>query len=106
MSDTIRNPLTSRRTFVKASVAGLAFSAARYRALGGVPPSDRIRVGFVGVGGMGTGRLEQFMKHDDVVAAAVCDVDRTHVDDRGMDVRAREVEPESMPSWEQAQRHG
>jgi predicted dehydrogenase len=80
MSDTIRNPLTSRRTFVKASVAGLAFSAARSRALGGVPPSDRIRVGFVGVGGMGTGRLEQFMKHDDVIAAAVCDVDRTHVD--------------------------
>lgn len=56
------------------------FSAAAWKALGGVPPSDRIRVGFIGVGGMGTGRLRDFMKHPDVVAAAVCDVDQTHAD--------------------------
>jgi len=62
----------TRRTFVQGA-AGLPL-------LAGPPPSDQIRVGFIGVGGMGTGRLTQFMKHPDVVAAAVCDVDSTHAD--------------------------
>ncbi len=60
------------------TAAGL--SAAAYRRLSAAtPPSDKIRVGFIGLGGMGTGRLTQFMKHDDVVAAAVCDLDKTHL---------------------------
>jgi predicted dehydrogenase len=29
---------------------------------------------------MGTNRLNEFMTHDDVIAAAVCDVDKTHVE--------------------------
>ncbi|MBI5085764.1 MAG: Gfo/Idh/MocA family oxidoreductase [Acidobacteria bacterium] len=47
--------------------------------MAGTAPSDRIRVGFIGLGGMGTGRLNGFMKHPDVVAAAVCDLDSTHL---------------------------
>jgi predicted dehydrogenase len=55
-------------------------------------PSDRIRVGFVGTGGMGMNRLRGFLKHADVDAVAVCDLDPQHVDkaveqvrkDRGM----------------------
>jgi predicted dehydrogenase len=66
---------TTRREFLTTTL-----SAAACQALGGVPPSDRIRVGFIGVGGMGTGRLREFMKHADVVAAAVCDVDRSHAE--------------------------
>jgi predicted dehydrogenase len=60
----------TRRTFVQGA-AGVPLLA--------TPPSDKIRVGFIGLGGMGTGRLEQFMKHPDVAAVAVCDVDRSHV---------------------------
>ncbi|HXK06557.1 MAG TPA: Gfo/Idh/MocA family oxidoreductase [Verrucomicrobiae bacterium] len=62
--------LTSRRTFVQMAAAGLAMAA----------PSDRIRVGFIGLGGQGTSRLNEFLRHPDVDAAAVCDVDAAHVD--------------------------
>jgi predicted dehydrogenase len=66
------NPLTStRRTFVQMAAAGLAAAA---------PASDRIQVGFIGLGGQGTSRLNEFLKHPDVTAAAVCDVDASHVD--------------------------
>jgi predicted dehydrogenase len=68
---------TTRRTFVQMSAAGLGI-AASLRAQTTAPPSDRIRVGFIGLGGMGTGRLRGFMQHPDVVATAVCDVDQTH----------------------------
>jgi predicted dehydrogenase len=62
---------TTRRTFLASAAAVSLASAA---------PSDRIRVGFIGLGSQGTGRLNEFMKHDDVVAAAICDVDSTHLD--------------------------
>ncbi len=54
--------------------------AASYSALAASPPSDRIRVGFIGLGGQGTGRLREFMKHEDVEVAAVCDLDKTHLE--------------------------
>jgi predicted dehydrogenase len=55
-------------------------TAAGYRALANTPPSDRIRVGFIGLGGQGTGRLREFMKHEDVTASVVCDLDRTRLE--------------------------
>jgi predicted dehydrogenase len=70
---------SSRRDFVRAAAA-LGLAASHYRAMAGVAPSDRIRVGFIGLGGQGTGRLREFMRHADVTAAAVCDLDRTHLD--------------------------
>ena len=36
-------------------------------------------LGFIGVGRQGTSRLKEFMRHPDVVAAAVCDLDENHV---------------------------
>ncbi len=66
----------SRRSVLKT----LGLTAAQYRSLAGPAPSDRIRVGFVGLGGMGTGRLNGFLKHDDVTAVALCDLDQTHLD--------------------------
>jgi predicted dehydrogenase len=71
---------TNRRTFVKAAVAGLGLSTVRFPASAAVPPSDRIRMGFIGLGGQGTGRLNQFMKHPDVDAVAVCDLDKNHLE--------------------------
>jgi predicted dehydrogenase len=61
------------------AAAGLSL-AAPSRGRAGAPPSDRIQVGFIGLGGQGTGRLNQFMKQPDVDAVAVCDVDQTHLD--------------------------
>jgi len=74
-------PDPSRRDFLLTTTAGVALTAAQLRAQAGTaPPSDRIRVGFIGLNGMGTGRLRDFMKHPDVIAAAVCDLDKNHLD--------------------------
>jgi predicted dehydrogenase len=71
----------SRRDFLKSVGAGLAMglTASNYRALAGVGPNERTQMGFIGLGGQGTGRLEEFMQHDDVDVAALCDVDEDHL---------------------------
>jgi predicted dehydrogenase len=75
------NQDTTRRTFLNSAAAGLAVTASQYRSLAATTaPSDRIRTGFIGLNGMGTGRLNGFMKHADVIAAAVCDLDQRHLD--------------------------
>lgn len=84
-----KHPNHLRRDFLKqaGSTAVLPFTAASQRALGGVSPNERINVGFIGVGGMGSGRLSQFMEHPDVNVAALCDVDQTHLDRAVEEVR-------------------
>jgi predicted dehydrogenase len=69
----------SRRAFIGSTAAGLALSAFR-PAFAQSAPSDQVAMGFIGVGGMGTARLREFMQHPDVRVAAVCDVDRRHAD--------------------------
>jgi len=66
----------SRRVFIGAAMAGMGLRAVAAQ----TAPSDKIRVGFIGLGGMGTGRLRDFMKHSDMDVAALCDLDTTHVD--------------------------
>ena len=41
---------------------------------GAVPPSEKIVMGFIGVGSMGGGHLRTFLGYDDVQAVAVCDL--------------------------------
>jgi len=43
-----------------------------------VAPSNRITMGFIGVGGMGTGNLKGFLEKSDAQVVAVCDVDTDH----------------------------
>ena len=62
---------STRRTFLLGGAAALA------RPLAGA--ADRINMGFIGVGGMGTGRLRQFLEQPDVNVAAVCDLDDDHL---------------------------
>ena len=71
----------TRRTFLETTAAGLTLATlgTRVRAQQ-APPSDRIRLGMIGVGNMGSDRLRQFLQHPDVQIAGICDVDRTHVD--------------------------
>jgi predicted dehydrogenase len=47
---------------------------------GRIPPSDKIILGSIGVGGMGTGHVRSFIGYDDVQLAAVCDVRKEHRD--------------------------
>jgi predicted dehydrogenase len=41
---------------------------------GAIPPSEKIVMGFIGVGSMGGGHLRTFLSYDDVRAVAVCDL--------------------------------
>ena len=82
-------PIT-RRSFVSSAAAGVAgglvaapahagtgaaaqaqTAASRNAILGA---NDRVRVGFIGVGGMGRSHLNNFQQHDDVQAVTVCDL--------------------------------
>ncbi len=36
-------------------------------------------MGFIGLGGMGTGRLKGFLRHEDVNVVALCDLDESHL---------------------------
>ena len=69
----------TRRTFLKgvaAATGGPAIIPASALGAGGRPaPSNRITMGFVGVGGQGTGDMGGFMGFPEVQAVAVCDVD-------------------------------
>ena len=73
----------TRRSFVSSAAAGvtgglvvgtpaLAQSATSRQSVSGA--NDRIRVGFIGVGGMGRSHLNNFQQHDDVQVVTVCDV--------------------------------
>jgi predicted dehydrogenase len=47
---------------------------------GNVAPSNRIAVGCIGMGGMGTGDMRAFLGKEEVQVVAVCDVDKSHRD--------------------------
>jgi predicted dehydrogenase len=75
----------TRRGFLKGAAAAGAAAAfplvVRSSALGlegAVPPSERITLGAVGLGGQGTGDLNGFLGFREVQAVAVCDVIRGH----------------------------
>ncbi len=66
--------LTPRREFIKTVVAGLSFPyVVPASVLGANAPSNRITLGCIGVGGMGTNNMMGFMTHADAQVVAVCD---------------------------------
>ena len=73
---------TTRRSFLKkAGVAAAAPWVIPASSLGGEgrpAPSNRIAMGFVGVGARGFGVMRGFMHYPEVQNVAVCDVDRRH----------------------------
>lgn len=71
---------TSRRTFIGQAAAAIAApTIIPSSVLGKNAPSNRITMGFVGLGNRGIGVMESFLKYDDVQGIAVCDVDKHHV---------------------------
>jgi predicted dehydrogenase len=77
----------SRRTFIQKATAisagALVFPhilpASALGKAGAVAPSDRVILGCIGMGGMGTGNMRSFLGLDDVHVVAVCDVDANHL---------------------------
>ena len=72
----------TRRGFLKAAAAAAAapyiVPASALGADGRPAPSERITMGFVGVGGQGSGDMGGFLGFREVQALAVCDVDYRH----------------------------
>jgi len=68
----------TRRDFLKAAVAAPCLLS--WPARGAVAPSARLTMGCIGLGGMGTVDLRNFLTHADVHVLAVCDVDANHRD--------------------------
>lgn len=75
IGDTVGKLKMTRREILALAGTAPAFLNSAY-----AQPSERINVGFIGVGGMGTSRLQGFLKHADVNPVAVCDLDSTRVD--------------------------
>jgi predicted dehydrogenase len=97
-------PKQNRRDFIAKStltVSGIsmglnAYSSAETNKTAGI--SDKIRMGFIGIGNRGSQLLELFMQNKDVEIAALCDVyepyllrDRKKVDPRYLADRAGQV---------------
>ena len=45
-----------------------------------IAPGNRICVGFIGLGDMGTQNLNSFLSKEEVQVVALCDVDRNYLD--------------------------
>ena len=43
-----------------------------------IAPSDKIRLGCIGMGGQGHWNMEAFLREKDVVVVALCDVNKKH----------------------------
>jgi len=87
----------SRRQFVKglglaAGIAGFPtiIPASALGKAGRPAPSDRIVMGFIGLGSMGTGNLHGFISKPEVQVVAVCDVNREGTNYAGNSPMGRE----------------
>ncbi|MHC4880926.1 MAG: Gfo/Idh/MocA family protein [Planctomycetota bacterium] len=70
--------MQQRRKFLKqAGTASLALAASP--AVTQAAAADRIRVGVIGPGGMGMNHVRNLVRRDDVEIVALCDVDRTRL---------------------------
>lgn len=75
-SNKISNQLT-RRTFLKSTTASVAIPYLLPSSVFGAnAPSNRITMGCIGVGGMGTNNMMGFLNNDDVQMLAVCDPEK------------------------------
>ncbi len=73
----------TRRAFLAGAAAAVAapqvITSGALGAGGRPPASDRVTIGFIGLGGQGVGRnLRGFLSQPDCQAVAACDVDRNH----------------------------
>ena len=77
----------NRREFIKKS-AGAVASLAVFPYLvpskvlgrnGTISPSDKIRIGCIGLGWQGPGNMDNFLSEQDALIVAVCDIDKNHL---------------------------
>src|SRR5690349_24829713 len=78
-----RTPKISRRRFLAATGTALSLPtfvpASALGLNGSTPPSQRIAMGMVGCGNMGSGNTQSFLALKDCQVVAACDVDNRHL---------------------------
>ena len=94
----------SRRAFLKSGfAAGMVpvFNLLPASVFGANAPSNRIVMGMIGVGGMGTGNMNSFLGLGDVVVKAVCDVNTAKMDSakRRVDGRYKNKDCETIKDF-------
>jgi predicted dehydrogenase len=72
--------MLSRRSFLQAACAASVAPAVLTRPARAAAPSDRLVLGFIGLGVMARGHLDAFLGRTDVEVAALCDVVRERRD--------------------------
>ena len=73
----------SRRRFLEVGVGGAALAGVAARgapAIGEERPAEKVRVGFIGVGGRGTTHLKKMLELENVDVNAICDIDLTNLE--------------------------
>jgi myo-inositol 2-dehydrogenase/D-chiro-inositol 1-dehydrogenase len=73
----------SRRRFLEVGVGGAALAGVAARgapAFGEERPAEKVRVGFIGVGGRGTTHLKKMLELENVDVNAICDIDLTNLE--------------------------
>lgn len=81
-----QSPLSNRRPFSRRSfLAATAAAIPAYSASRVLGANERVRVGFIGVGGRGRGSVNWFKEVSHVEVAGLCDVDQDMVDRVGRD---------------------
>jgi len=70
----------NRRSFARTSVSSMLVLAATGKASAHAAASERLRVGFIGVGNRGGQVLSAFLEQADVEVVAICDVYQPHLE--------------------------
>jgi len=86
----------TRRSFLKTGAAIAAPTIIPAGALGlgeSVAPSERITVGFIGLGGQGRANMHAFMRNQDAQVVALCEVDQANLERAVADVKNRLGDP-------------
>ncbi|NLF72053.1 MAG: Gfo/Idh/MocA family oxidoreductase [Candidatus Anammoximicrobium sp.] len=88
-----REPVWTRRSFLKTAAAvAAAPTIIPARALGlgeSVAPSERIAIGFLGLGGQGRANMHAFIRNQDAQVVALCEVDQDNLKRAVSDVKNR-----------------
>src|SRR5690606_26006460 len=85
------NSHLNRRRFIQSAGAALTVSALQARGMDFFPAKSGLRVGLIGAGWYGKSDLFKLIQVSDVDVAAVCDVDRNHLEEAGKLISERQV---------------
>jgi len=81
MTTSLKHSFTRRQLLASSAAAGICFSIVPRHVLGGAgqtPPSDKLNIGCVGIGGQGGGVTRDLATLANVNIAALCDVDEKY----------------------------